>query len=155
MLLNIEHRTYYTYSESVNYTIQQLRLTPQDGFGQHVLRWEIRVKGHLYGFEDAYGNAAHTLVLDKPHDEISIIALGDVETGLDMPTSADRLPLGIYLRSTSLTEADDQLLAFARQYAGQAAGEDADWLEDMMHEIVRLVPYARGSTAVDTDAATA
>jgi transglutaminase-like putative cysteine protease len=155
MLLNIEHRTYYTYSEAVNYTIQQLRLTPQDGFGQRVKRWDIRVNGHLHRFEDTYGNIAHTLVLDTPHDEISIIALGDVETGLDTPAVADNLPLDIYLRSTPLTEGGAQIQAFARQYAEQAAAEDVGWLEDMMHEIVRLVPYARGSTAVDTDAATA
>ncbi len=159
MLLNIEHRTNYTYSESVNYTIQQLRLTPQDGFGQRVKRWEVRVNGHLHRFEDTYGNAAHTLVLDSPHHEINITASGEVETGLDAgldtPTTSDSLPLDIYLRSTPLTEGGAQLQAFARQYAEQAAGEDTDWLEVMMHEIVRLVPYARGSTAVDTDAATA
>jgi transglutaminase-like putative cysteine protease len=155
MLLNIEHRTNYTYSESVNYTIQQLRLTPQDGFGQRVRRWEIRVNGHLHQFEDAYGNAAHTLVLDSPHHEINIIASGEVETGLDIPATDDNLPLGIYLRNTALTESGDQLKAFAGQYAGQAVSENGLWLEDMMREIVRLVPYARGSTVVDTDAATA
>ncbi len=155
MLLNIEHRTHYTYSESVNYTIQQLRLTPKDGFGQHVRRWDIRVNGHLHRFEDAYGNAAHTLVLDTPHHEITIVASGEVETGLDIPATDDILPLDIYLRNTPLTNWHNELKTFAAQYAGEIAGKDSGWLEDLMHEIVRLVPYARGSTVVDTDAAAA
>lgn len=36
MKLNIEHRTRYQFDAPLSYTIQQLRLTPQDGFGQRV-----------------------------------------------------------------------------------------------------------------------
>jgi len=152
MLLNVEHRTHYAYSEMVNYTIQQLRLTPQDGFGQRVKRWEIRVNGHLHRFDDTYGNAAHTLVVDTPHHEISIIASGEVETGLDLPPIQHELPLAIYLRATPLTTADPALKAFAAGFSGQG-DVDAVSLEAMMHAIIARVPYVKGSTAVDTSAA--
>ena len=124
MQLSIEHRTNYAYSESVNYTIQQLRLTPQDGFGQRVKRWEIRVNGHLHRYDDAFGNTAHTLVVDTPHDEISIIASGEVETGLDSPPVAIELPLEIYLRATPLTSPDETMKTFAASFSPRQAAMD-------------------------------
>ena len=153
MLLNVEHKTSYTYSEPVSYTIQQLRLTPQDGLGQRVQRWEIRVNGHLHAFQDTHGNAAHTLVLDKPHDAINIVASGVVETGLEMPALAHVLPMDMYLRSTPLTMADDGLREFATGFASSAL--DAAALELMMHAILERVPYIKGSTAVETSASRA
>ena len=153
MQLSIEHRTNYAYSESVNYTIQQLRLTPQDGFGQRVKRWEIRVNGHLHRYDDAFGNTAHTLVVDTPHDEISIIASGEVETGLDSPPVAIELPLEIYLRATPLTSPDETMKTFAASFSPRQAAMDTKSLEEMMHAIVERVPYVKGSTAVETSAA--
>lgn len=155
MELKIEHRTKYDYSDTVTYTIQQLRLTPQDGFGQRVKRWEIRVNGHLHRFTDTHGNAAHTLVLDSPHDEIVITASGEVETGLDIKPPADSLPLSMYLRSTPLTETDANLSNFASQYAHHQNDKSDLWLEEMMHAILEKVPYAKGSTSVDTTGAEA
>lgn len=155
MQLSIEHRTSYEYSESVNYTIQQLRLTPQDGFGQLVKHWEIRVNGHLHRFDDVYGNAAHTLVLDNPHQAIHIVASGQVETGLAYAATQNKLPLGIYLRTTPLTEAHGELEGFSLRYQPHAEGEDTAWLDEMAGAIVDKVPYARGNTAVDTPASDA
>lgn len=151
MLLNIEHRTHYAYSESVNYTIQQLRLTPPDGFGQRVKRWEIRVNGHLYRQQDTYGNTTHMLVVDTPHNEISIIASGEIETGLDLPAVENALPKEIYLRETPLTNTDAALREFALGFAGANAVEHPD-LDAMMHAVLERVSYIKGSTAVDTTA---
>lgn len=159
MNLTIEHHTSYTYSDSVNYTIQQLRLTPQDGFGQQVKHWEIRVNGHLHGFDDAYGNAAHTLVLDHPHQSIQIVATGQVVTGLEYAASDSSLPLSIYLRTTPLTEAQGELETFALAYAQQLASADSAQMDAMLDAmadvIVERVPYTRGDTAVDTPASEA
>ncbi|MFL9608569.1 transglutaminase domain-containing protein [Methylobacillus sp. Pita2] len=153
MQFTINHRTHYLYTDIVNYTIQKLRLTPQDGFGQRVRRWEIRVNGHLQRHNDAYGNAAHLLVLDTPHEEINILATGEVETGLDIPPAYDMLPREIYLRTTALTVTDAILRNFAEQFRVNQPNEQA--LDDMMHAIVDKVPYNRGVTAVDTSAAEA
>ncbi len=153
MQLTINHRTHYLYTDIVNYTIQKLRLTPQDGFGQRVKRWEIRVNGHLQRHDDAYGNAAHLLVLDTPHEEINILATGEVETGLDTPPAHDILPREIYLRATPLTDTDVALRQFAVQFKEKVLDEKV--LEEMMHAIVDQVPYERGMTNVDTTAAEA
>lgn len=153
MLLTIEHRTHYSYSEPVNYTIQQLRLTPQQGFGQRVSRWEIRVNGHLHQNNDTFDNTTHTLVVDGKHDEINIIASGEVETGLDVPPQDNELPIGTYLRSTPLTESDQGLREFAARFASQP--RDSDLLLRIAQAVIAKVPYVKGSTEVETTAATA
>lgn len=155
MHLNIEHRTRYTYDAPVDYTIQQLRLTPQDGFGQRVKRWEIRVNGRMQPHADAYGNAAHTLVVDTPHSEIEITARGEVETGLDTAAPEETLPLSVYLRATPLTAVDARLANFARNFARADGSVDAAGLEAMMHAVREQVSYQRGSTGVHTNAAEA
>lgn len=151
MLLNIEHHTRYAYSEHVNYTIQQLRLTPQNGFGQHVKRWEIKVNGELYATEDAYGNSTHTLVVDKPHQEILIVATGEVETGVEVFVQHQNLPLAIYTRDTPLTKSSNKMREFASAYVTNVYAQMAA-LEDMMHALLQRVHYIKGATQVSTTA---
>lgn len=135
MQLNIEHRTRYTYDTPADYSIQQLHLTPQSGFGQRVRNWQVRVNGgSIKPHADPYGNTAHTLVLDTPHREIRITAFGEVETGLDIPPPADTLPLQVYLRTTPLTKTDAALADFARRFS--AAGKmNKSALHALMHGI--------------------
>lgn len=153
MLLTIEHRTHYTYSEPVNYTIQQLRLTPLEGFGQRVGKWEIRVNGNLHATQDTHGNATHMLVVDGEHTEISIIAAGEVETGLDIPPNDNLLPTIIYLRSTPLTTADAALSEFAAGFAAKKIKPET--LIALSKAVIARVPYVKGSTEVETTAAKA
>lgn len=155
MELTIEHRTHYVYSKPVDYTIQHLRLTPQNGFGQRVKRWELRVNGRISPHADAYGNVEHTLVVDTPHDGITITAVGEVETDLDLPPPADTLPLAIYLRETSLTAADAAIADFARLFRNDGGRLDENGLTAMMHAIRDKVRYRRGMTSVATTAAQA
>lgn len=151
MLLSIEHHTRYAYSAPVNYTIQQLRLTPQNGFGQHVKRWDIRVNGELYPSVDAYGNNIHTLVVDVPHEEIIVVAFGEIETGLEVISQHQALPLPIYLRETPLTTSDNAIQAFARQFKRPAHLQNRA-LEEMMHALLERVSYIKGVTQVTTSA---
>lgn len=156
MLLNIEHHTRYAYSEPVNYTIQQLRLTPLTGFGQQVKRWDIKVNGDLHAVEDAYGNTTHTLVVDKAHSEIVIIASGEVETGLPFAHQANAslnqgLPLPIFLRETALTASDEAIRTFAKAFK-TAPDQQNQALDDMMHALLARVGYIKGVTQVTTSA---
>ncbi len=151
MLLSIEHHTHYVYSESVNYTIQQLRLSPQNGFGQHVKRWDIKVAGALHPTEDAYGNSTHALVIDKPHQEILIVAQGEIETGLEVMTQHQHLPLSIYLRDTPLTLSNEAMRQFAAQFK-TAAHQQSSALSAMMHALLVRVNYLTGATQVNTSA---
>jgi len=151
MLLSIEHHTRYVYSDIVNYTIQQLRLTPQNGFGQHVKRWDIKVSGALHSTEDAYGNSTHTLVVDTPHQEILIVAIGEVETGLEVISQHQTLPLSIYLRDTPLTISNEAIRTFAAQFKTDADTQSSA-LESMMHALLARVNYLTGATQVTTSA---
>lgn len=154
MHLNIEHSTRYAYDAPVDYTIQQLRLTPQDGFGQRVKRWELRVNGKIRPDADAHGNAMHTLVMDQPHQEVHITAIGEVETGLDLPPAVDLLPLPVYLRATPLTTVDESLAHFARYFAGNGRVDEIE-LHAMMRAVRDRIVYRRGTTGVQTTAAQA
>ncbi|WP_047515556.1 transglutaminase family protein [Methylophilus sp. Q8] len=148
MLLNIEHQTHYAFSDMAQYTIQQLRLTPRNGHGQQVKHWQIKVNGQLAAFEDAFGNLAHTLVIDQPHNELLIAVCGEVETGVASTPPEHTLPLDIYLRDTPLTQADAAMIAFAKRFA------DAP-LPDMMQALRAQMEYITGATQVDTSAAEA
>jgi transglutaminase-like putative cysteine protease len=145
MRLTIEHHTQYVYSSPVNYTIQQLRLTPQSGFGQHVKYWDIKVQGQLHAFEDAFGNTTHTLVVDTPHTELSVTVVGEVETGVNDYSQQQSLPLMIYLRDTSLTLADEEIMAFSAVFKQKP-------IDDLMHALVDKVGYIKGATEVNTTA---
>lgn len=148
MRLNIEHQTQYVYSEVVQYTIQQLRLTPRNGMGQHVKRWEIKVNGQLHAFEDTFGNLTHTLVIDLPHQELLISVSGEVETGVEGLASYQPLPITLFLRDTPLTEADEDMRDFSQQFANKSA-------ETMMQALREKMQYIKGVTRVDTTAAEA
>ncbi len=145
MRLNIEHYTQYVYSSPVNYTIQQLRLTPQSGFGQHVKNWDIKVQGQLHGFEDAFGNTTHTLVIDRPHTELSVTVIGEVETGVNDYSQQQPLPLMIYLRDTPLTLVDAAMTEFTAAFKHKP-------IDDLMHALVDKVGYIKGATEVNTTA---
>jgi len=145
MRLTIEHHTQYVYSSPVNYTIQQLRLTPQSGFGQHVKYWDIKVQGQLLDFEDAFGNTTHTLVVDTPHSELSVTVVGEVETGVNDYSQHQRLPLTIFLRDTPLTLADAAITEFASQLKNKP-------IDHLMHALVEKVGYIAGATEVKTTA---
>ncbi len=145
MRLTIEHHTQYVYTTPVNYTIQQLRLTPQSGFGQHVKYWDIKVQGQMHAFEDAFGNTTHTLVVDTPHTELSVTVVGEVETGVNDYSQLQPLPLTIYLRDTPLTLADAAIKDFALSFKQKP-------IDDLMHALVEKVGYIAGATEVTTTA---
>ena len=147
MKFNIEHHTRFAFNKPIGYTIQQLRLTPQDGFGQRVSNWQVKVSGLSSTQLDAFGNTTHTLVMDTPHQEIMISATGEVETDLDWSTDLlakdkskhDDLALPIYLRSTALTEANEQVIQFAQQVASQHKSINQDLLTALMNSISQTV----------------
>jgi hypothetical protein len=121
MKFNIENHTRFEFNKPIRYSIQQLRLTPQDGFGQHVSNWQIKVNGLSSAQIDTFGNTFHTLVMDTPHQEIFITTTGEVETELDwseedVTSKHDKLALPIYLRNTALTKVSDQITQFTYQY---------------------------------------
>ena len=77
MRLNIIHETKYCYATPADYTIQYLRLSPQTTIQQKVLSWNLDLPRAASPFPDGFGNTAHVLVIDEPHQEIRIRARGE------------------------------------------------------------------------------
>ena len=152
MQLTIKHTTQYQYADPLLYSIQQLKLTPQNGFGQRVKNWSIQMNGQPHQHIDAYGNVVHTLVVDKNLSEINVTAKGEVETGLPHSETQERLPLTIYLRNTHLTQPDENIKGLANSVE---IIDSIDALQRLSENIVSRVPYTKGSTSVFTTASQA
>lgn len=155
MQLVIQHQTRYALNALADYSIQQLRLTPQDGFGQRVKNWTLKVSGSMSRYRDAFGNTAHTLVMDTPHAEITITASGEVETEMDVPPTMDHLSLPVFLRNTPLNRPDEAIRRFAQEFLTPGKGVNEAVLAELMRAIHRRIsPQAPAGelpkSAVDT-----
>jgi transglutaminase-like putative cysteine protease len=157
MRLSIIHETKYRYTSPANYTIQYLRLSPQSTIQQKVLSWELDLPGPARPFLDGFGNAAHVLVIDKPHQEIRIRARGEVEVAdepLTLPDTGPHRP-DLFMRSTELTAQDEALARFTQGFRLQTANSRAAALESLMAAVRDKVDYQPGATHVKTSAAQA
>jgi transglutaminase-like putative cysteine protease len=157
MRLSIIHETKYRYTSPANYTIQYLRLSPQSTIQQKVLSWNLDLPGPARPFVDGFGNAAHVLVIDKPHQEIRIRARGEVEVAdepLTLPDSGPHRP-DLYMRSTELTAQDQALIEFTEGFRRHSANGRAAALESLMLAVREKVDYQPGVTHVKTSAAQA
>jgi transglutaminase-like putative cysteine protease len=155
MRLSILHETKYRYATPANYSIQYLRLSPPTTPQQNVLAWKLDLPAPARSFTDGYGNAAHVLVVDRPHQELRIRARGEVEVA-DAPfvlSEAGPHHPEIYLRSTELTAQDADLAAFAEGFRPRIATDVASGLDEVMGAIRDRVAYQPGATLVTTTAA--
>ncbi len=160
MRIAIDHETVYSYDEPSRYSAQSLRLTPPSFDGQAVISWTVEGAGagQMPVFADCYGNMTHTLVLERPHDEVRIRAYGEVRTA---DTSGivtglrENFPPAFYLRETRLTRADGALRALARTCQSAAGGDDIEFLHRLMMAIRDAIDYRKGETGVATQAAEA
>jgi|ERR1700722_8208918 transglutaminase-like putative cysteine protease len=156
MLLTIRHHTSYRYAAPVQYSIQQLRMTPANGSAQMVRRWHIDTTGKLDVARDAYGNTLHTLVLTKPHTEIRLIVTGQVETTLleggRLNDGPGGIPLEHYTCPTALTESDPGIIELAHSVP---ALDTPSALIALAENIEAKVNYLSGVTAVTSTASQA
>ncbi|HMC46693.1 MAG TPA: transglutaminase family protein, partial [Caballeronia sp.] len=148
--------TSYRYAVPVQYSIQQLRMTPANGSAQMVRRWNIDTVGKLDVTRDAYSNTLHTLVLTKPHMEIHLSVTGQVETTLldggRLNDGPGRIPLQHYTCATALTEPD----AVIRELANSVPKLDSpSALIALAENIEAKVQFKAGVTEVTSTAAQA
>src|ERR1700722_9654635 len=82
MRLRIRHELHHRYERPVKALIQNLRLTPRGHEGQHIVHWRIDLEAscRLRASQDAFGNIVHGFSMDGPLSELSIAAIGEVET---------------------------------------------------------------------------
>ncbi|UPT57565.1 transglutaminase family protein [Dickeya zeae] len=156
MKLTINHLTHYRYDEEVKFSTQYLRLTPQSSARQRIREWKLTLPTSAVATTDAYGNLMHVLTLDSPHHDILIHAQGVVEIAEgveEVPEEEDGLSPLIFLRSTTLTEADDAIRTFALRYYQEA--DPIGSLETLMAELQLKMPYTPGATQVQDTACVA
>lgn len=157
MKISVRHATTYRYDQSVNYSVQSLRMTPQSCGSQTIESWEIKAPGieKAASFEDGFGNIVHLLTVSEPHDAITIEVAGIVETK-DTAGVVSGLkeiaPEGLFFRETKLTKLDDAI----RKLAGESKGDDdLARLHDLMALIRDRIAYRTGETKSTTAAAEA
>jgi len=158
MHIRVDHHTSYEYDRPIHSLIQLLRLSPRNHDTQTVRRWQINlnVDGALKTGEDSFGNVTHMLSLAGPLSSLTVAIEGEVETsdshGLVTGTP-ERFPSRFYLRNTRLTEADAEIMTFARDTA--ADGETIDRLHRLLSALYANLSFDAAATHVGTTAAQA
>lgn len=159
MMLDIVHETLYRYAVPASYSVQYLRLWPRADAGQHVLHWSLQAPGRRWTQTDAFGNGVVVTSLVEPHDEIRIVARGQVEThsrrGVLRAHDTAVPPLAFAL-ATRLTVAAPAVETLAREALGRPRGAEPasrEALEELMHAVHAHVAYVQGVTDVHDTAA--
>jgi transglutaminase-like putative cysteine protease len=153
--LHILHRTAYRYVVPASYSIQVLKLTPRREAPQRTLSWRLRTPGRRVEQIDAFGNVAHLLTVEGPHEEVVIEAEGVVETeeaadGV-LPPDASLSSLA-YVLATPLTRANETIEALAAAVFGGGPASVAS-VQRLMEAVPQSVRYRPGSTRVSDSAA--
>ena len=157
MRIRIDYETRYAYERPARFIVQALRLTPRTHEGQQVRDWRIEtdVDARLRRTEDAFGNIVHHLYTERPTDALTIRVTGEVatsDTSGVVKGALERLSPLVFLRETSLTEADAPLRAFA-EMVGE--GDDLGRLHELMGRIHSEVAFEVGATTAAHTAAEA
>lgn len=158
MLISVKHETRYRYETPAVYTIQSLKLTPQNTSGQTVLSWDLDCgqDGTIPSFVDSFGNITHTFVINREHDDVLIRVTGQVQTvdvaGVVSGTR-EPFPLVAYLRQTDLTAPDTALEELA--WSVGTGTKPLDLAHALMSAVRDRIDYREGETAVETTAAQA
>lgn len=154
MRLSVMHATTYRYAEPVSRSTQYIRLTPSHSARQRTLRWDVQLPAPAVTMRDAFENFTHVLTLDRLHQEIHLIAGGEVEVEeTDDGEPAGRIDPKVFLRSTRLTEPDDALRGFVDPMRAVIRSRPLIGTNDLMAAVLERMPYEKGHTGADFTAA--
>ncbi len=156
MRLYIEHTTFYTYTEAQKFSMQALRLTPQNNAHQQTEQWTLNLAKNAHRTRDAYGNLTDWLYLDTPHKGLELRVSGVVETYDNQAVliaQAHELPPSVFLRCTPATQHSPELQTFALSF--QAKTQDTDFISHLSAAILAHVPFTTYFTSPYTTAAQA
>lgn len=159
MRLRIAHSTTYHYDPPASGVIQVLRLTPGSNDGQYVANWQIDTStdSRLDMHHDAFGNITHVLT-HGPLSELTISVSGLVEThdtGGVLKGADERFPPSLFLRATSLTEADDRMRSFASGLRAEADKDVLGFLHSLLVQLHDYMTFDTDPTHTGTSAAEA
>ena len=157
MLLSIDHRTDYAFDQLARTSVQYVRLTPRQDPVQTVSHWSLHTNGRASAWRDGFGNIVHCVVHHDPHAMIELHVQGQIDTvethGVVPYDSQYDLSAEFYLRSTPLTEIDDDIRDFVRQFSTFRAKKNTlRGLHALMGGIHDHIAYVPGETSVGTRA---
>lgn len=142
MRLRITHEIVTRFAPPAGGAIRKLRMTPRTYDGQYVGAWRIDVDHdcRLDRVFDAYGNVVHNFSIPGPIEVLTVTASGEVEVDdtAGVLQTPDRLPEGLFLRESRLTDPDPALRDFARAVAGDG-GNPLDRCHGLMHAIAERI----------------
>lgn len=158
MLLKIRHETLYRYACAASYSIQTMRLWPRGDSGQRVRHWRIEAPGRRWMQTDAFGNTAMVSSLTEPHQEIRVVAVGEVDT-VDEPGALlahdTAVPALAFALPTPFTEANAAIAELARlglQGLSLQSLDSPQALIPLMQRIAERLEYTQGVTNVGDSA---
>lgn len=156
MRLKIQHRTHYTYTQPVNYGLQQLRLTPKSRNGQSVLTWETRIDGgeRQLEFDDQHMNHVMLISFKGEGHEIVITSEGEVETANTdgvIGKHSGFAPLWYFQRQTDLTRQGQGVRTLAKGLNAEIE-EPIARMHALSSRISDAVKYETGVTHSSTSA---
>jgi transglutaminase-like putative cysteine protease len=160
MRLIIHHSTQYHYRDAPKHLIQLLRLTPRIETHQRIVEWRITTPGKQIGFQDAFGNASHSHVLNTPRSHLTLGVDGIVDISplmqgvLPQESDVTAVPTLAYLVPTLLTARFAALDDLAKQTLPNGL-KTGDHALTLANAICRTVAYASGSTDVTSTASQA
>lgn len=151
MKLRIQHHTTYRYTWPVLYSIQHVRLTPQQDTKQRIIDWMIKTPGKHHKARDHHGNAVHTFSVNQQHRELTVQSHGQVEIDPldDGYTPVHRFLLNplVYTPATPLTQYSDEMRDFA-SFVTDTHVPFAHRILTLAHAVADRVVYTKGSTTV-------
>ncbi len=151
MHLHIRHEIRCSFRGPARNRLVLLRLWPRSHDGQYVTDWRIDadLDCSLKAGGDGFGNITHTFGTAGPVEGFVVAASGHVET-LDVAgvvrSSAERLPVEVFLRDTALTVADEPLRALARR-VGEGEPTVLGKLHGLMEAIHETVVHDPGAAS--------
>ena len=160
MRLRIRHETSYRYETPATRAIQILKLTPRGHDSQFVVAWRIDIDRdcRLATGHDPFGNTMHTFTVEGPLDGLVIAAEGEVETqdthGV-VSGQVERMPPEVFLRDTTLTEADAAIRDLAAAGAARGGPDPIRVMHEIMNEIRARMRFEVNATDTGTTAAEA
>ena len=156
MRLKVKHTTSYFYSAPVDYSLQQVRMTPKQRQGQKILDWNVSIDGgrKQLEFTDQHANHVELISIDPGVERIVIHVTGEVETS-DAAGILGRhqgfMPLWLFKRPTALTAPGPRIRALQKEL-GADFDSDIAQAHALSALIVEHVPYATGKTDAETGA---
>jgi transglutaminase-like putative cysteine protease len=158
--IRVTYSTRYVYQAAARSILQILRLSPRSHEGQHVVSWRVETDAdvQLKAGEDAFGNLIHVLSTDRPVSELTLTVRGEVRTvdaaGM-VARTVERLPAGVYLRHTPLTEPDEALRRLGAAVAAEAGPDPLTRMHRLMAAVHEAMAFDAAATPVTATAAQA